>query len=204
MFATTEIRWFLRGDIPAEVLQWFHGRDAKCLDQPARTDHYLALPGNALGIKLREGMLEHKQKGGGDEKPWESRACSGTVGHWQKWSFIVEDQQAFREMLETCPLCWKGVVKKRSLHLLKADASGELKFIDYEEAGNDACGWELAEVQVAGSPQKWWTTGFEAFGEKGGQEKTLAVTLDDLITEGLGKYLHDKNSLSYPEWIKSL
>ena len=61
MFTITsaEIRWFIKGQIPSSVFDWFNGLNENYVNQPERTDYYLVLKSDdALGIKLREGKVE--------------------------------------------------------------------------------------------------------------------------------------------------
>ncbi|NIV28827.1 MAG: hypothetical protein GWN58_04720, partial [Anaerolineae bacterium] len=63
MYPTLEARWFMRGSIPHEVREWFARGEPAPIHEPPRMDHYLRLQrSNALGIKLREGRLEIKQR----------------------------------------------------------------------------------------------------------------------------------------------
>ena len=65
MLITAEIRWFLRGTLPAEVSRWFEGVCGNATRYPPRVDLYLALPEtDTVGVKLREGLLEVKRKDG--------------------------------------------------------------------------------------------------------------------------------------------
>ena len=61
--STTEVRWFRRGSIPQSVRQWFSTLGRQPEFQPPRLDYYLRLlDGDALGIKIREGKVEVKQR----------------------------------------------------------------------------------------------------------------------------------------------
>ena len=54
MFITTEIRWFVLGQIPTVIDEWFDNCPGDWLTQPTRTDSYLRLrESKSLGIKLR-------------------------------------------------------------------------------------------------------------------------------------------------------
>ncbi|MGD8968471.1 MAG: hypothetical protein PVI07_13255, partial [Anaerolineae bacterium] len=59
---------------------------------PAREDHYLRLSDTyALGIKLRQGRIEAKQR---VRRPGVVRfheRVTGIVEHWRKWSFQLAE-----------------------------------------------------------------------------------------------------------------
>ncbi|MCB0824286.1 MAG: hypothetical protein KDC09_16435, partial [Bacteroidales bacterium] len=59
---TAEIRWFYKGEIPADFLKWFGGFNGLFEEQAVRTDLYLKMNENTnYGIKLREGKFEVKK-----------------------------------------------------------------------------------------------------------------------------------------------
>ncbi|MFN2285080.1 MAG: hypothetical protein ACK2UQ_11710, partial [Anaerolineae bacterium] len=63
MFPTVETRWFYPGIIPSDVLAWYHYGERAPEAQPTRIDYYLRLSDHGdLGIKLREGRIEIKQR----------------------------------------------------------------------------------------------------------------------------------------------
>ena len=63
MFATAEVRWFYEGAVSPEVLEWFEQGELTPEEQPYRVDYYLRLSDrDSLGIKLREGRIEVKQR----------------------------------------------------------------------------------------------------------------------------------------------
>ncbi|MBC8503531.1 MAG: hypothetical protein ISR58_17985 [Anaerolineales bacterium] len=66
MFSTVEVRWFYQGVIPSDIQTWFDQKVVEGIEpinQPSRTDQYLLQGHNAsLGVKLREGRVEIKQR----------------------------------------------------------------------------------------------------------------------------------------------
>ena len=54
MFHSAEIRWFIEGDVPDEVRDWFL-QSGLAIDEEPRVDEYLVLPGStATGVKFRQ------------------------------------------------------------------------------------------------------------------------------------------------------
>jgi hypothetical protein len=211
MLSTAEIRWFLKGEIPVQVKDWFIGFLDKPNQAPSRTDHYLALSDEGIGIKIREGLLEHKQRIGGVREEWSDRVgelwsdgvCSGMVEHWQKWSFPIDDNAAVREMLKTYPESWMSIEKRRFLRIMEPDDKDMLRTTSYENVKIAACGWELTRLTVKGSPHKWWSMGFEAFGDALKLKDTLEKVCN-LVMKDCPFHFELQNSLSYPEWIKRI
>ncbi|TFG71830.1 MAG: hypothetical protein E4H27_03810, partial [Anaerolineales bacterium] len=61
MQKSIETRWFFQGTVQPEVVRWF--TTPLALAQPPRIDTYLYSPGtHDLGVKLREGRIEIKQR----------------------------------------------------------------------------------------------------------------------------------------------
>jgi hypothetical protein len=216
MLSTAEIRWFTPGDIPDQVFDWFIDFIGKPTRAPSRTDHYLLLPDDGIGIKIREVMIEHKQRSGGEVerlrggegerervrtgKRWSDGVNSGIVERWEKWSFPLDDDEAVAKMLKTYTESWLGITKKRLMRILEFDDNGNIRHTTFEAVKNIACGWELTELEIEGSPDKWWTMGFEAFGEVGDLDEPLIGVCEHVLKESPIKF-NVRNSFSYPEWI---
>jgi hypothetical protein len=211
MLITTEIRWFIKGMIHAQVLDWLRGFDWDPDEMPPRTDHYLLLPGDGIGIKIREGLLEHKQRSEGDgergrireEEKWTNGHCSGVLQQWEKLSFPIDNSNAIQETLSTYQESWIGIEKKRIMRILELDDRGSIVPTTYEEVKGTACGLELTELGIIGSPDKWWTLGFEAFGDTSKLKETLTRVCKQVLS-GCTFEFKSPDSLSYPEWISQL
>ena len=91
MFTTAEIRWFRPKPMP-ELFDWFQSNGADWENTSDRTDFYQLLPGEDLGIKLREGSVESKLR---TSKPQLFRLQEGYVGYtdaWEKFSFRINEE----------------------------------------------------------------------------------------------------------------
>ena len=172
MIATTEVRWFFPGSPPAEMWEWFR-RGNLSVQQPDRTDAYLAIPGcRTAGIKLREGRFEVKMR---TEEPVPvdyPGAVSGYVDSWVKWSrYTGESRRA-----DGFPIGegeeWVEVRKRRTVRGFSLDGTGgegDPREVDGRGARPEqGCGLELTEVGVLGPREStWWTLGLEGFDDEG-------------------------------------
>ena len=110
MFFTEEIRWFFSGTTPKSVTAWYEAQVCAASDQPPRTDFYLRLDDDdSLGIKLREGRIEVKQRKEAGGLVQLSEKVVGQVEAWRKWSFdLAETEESVAEATQ-----WVGVWKAR-------------------------------------------------------------------------------------------
>ena len=203
MLPTVEIRWFIKGEIPDLLLDWFNGLKGDPTIMSQRTDYYLCMPDTGIGIKIREGLIEHKQRSDGMGELWSDGVHSGAIEQWEKWSFPLDDTGAMHKMLDTYPESWQGITKKRSIRILDFDEKNRIRNTSYEALKETACGWELTELIIEGSPDKWWTMGFEAFGDIQKLKQTLLKVCDHVLKESPTGF-NASNSFAYPEWIKSI
>ena len=211
MLETAEIRWFFKGQILKEIREWFNGFDNFPASTQTRTDHYLRLPDTGIGIKIREGLIEHKQlRWGegekwrdGDGERWSSGECSGIFRYFQKWSFPLDDTAAIPEMLMAHRESWLGIIKERSMRILVLDKNNNIKCTSYEEVKGTAVGWELTMINIQGTDEVWWTMGFEAFGTVEKLEETLIKICNTILPE-CPLLLTPEDCYSYPHWLNHI
>lgn len=177
MDVTTEVRWFFEGPLPAAVQAWAEAQGARA---EARTDHYLAPSSAALGVKVREGALEVKQR----RKVRRARALApgvaGRVADWAKWRF---DTPA------PAPEGWLAVDKKRWL------ATG---------AEAEAARCELEVAALAGAGGTAWTVCFEASGAaEVARYRALGEAVRRAVAEGLPVALPASAAQGYPAWLRA-
>ena len=202
MFSTAEIRWFIKGEVPEEILAWFNGFNEFPLSPQTRTDHYLRLPAKDIGIKIREGLIEHKQCDGVGEL-WTDGIHAGETGYWQKWSFPLDDDASIPEMLKTYPESWTGITKERQMRIIEADEKGKMTTTSYEKVSGTAVGWELTKLKIEGSKDSWWTMGFESFGDEGELKEALIKVCTSILADS-PLALSAENCYSYPEFLKDI
>lgn len=143
MEPTTEMRWWWRGEAPAEVVDWFAGL-AGAIEDEHRTDHYL-LPASDrdTGVKARAGeQLDVKALVGRDEEVTPAAGFTGTLERWTKWTFPLATDGPDVGDLDAAP--WITARKHRWL------------------IERDGCELELVEVVAAGA--RWWSLAAEAHG----------------------------------------
>ena len=136
VYRTAEVRWFGRGEVPAEVEAWFIGFGPEPSTE-TRTDRYLSPTSDALGVKLREGQVEAKRRDA-TLGPLAVGKVRATVEAWTKWSF------GLAEATEDLGDEWVAVAKARR----QRHVSG--------------CALELSRVEVGGVA--WWSVCLEASG----------------------------------------
>lgn len=200
MFSTLEVRWFYDGAIPPDVLAWFQ-RGGK---QPAapghRVDHYFCLvEGDSLGIKVREGRMEVKQRRHTYRVVRLHERVAGVMESWSKWSFAL----AASEQDPASPLApaqaWAAVEKKRWLRRYRTTSDGQIVAVSAREYPPAGCDWELTEVGVGG--KTWWTVAFEAFGMESTQQETLNQVAGYILLAAEPPDLDAEHSCGYPGWL---
>jgi hypothetical protein len=203
MFPTLEVRWFFRGTVPAEVRAWFQRGEGEPEAAPSRVDHYLRLGGNGgLGIKVREGRLELKQRQGQQGALVLHQRVMGRVEHWRKWSFALVEGSSELDRMLIPPRAWIGVTKARLLRRYLVTSEDRIVPTSTAEYPERACDWELTQVHVRGSA--WWTVGFEAFGQETVLQETLRLVAGQVLAAREPPRLEIQDSFGYPEWLGML
>jgi hypothetical protein len=204
MKLTVELRWFFHQHLPEEVKGWFCG-SRLCVDETARTDDYLVMPGsNEVGVKLRGGRtLEIKARTQAPE-PF-SLTTGATLGRqdaWTKWSLDDDEVAARLAMQAGSAPHWVPVAKKRWLREFRIDQAGSIDETNPDPTSNRGVKVELAEVNVRGS--YWWTLAFESFGEGNRAADLAQVARHFLKILPKGLVLTEHDSMAYPEWLNRL
>jgi len=196
---SSEIRWFLSGEVPQRFVEWFAGPQ-QVLEE--REDVYVLIDKcRTVGIKLRQGKFEIKAL------IQESRpipidvGVEGQMESWIKWSIRNDAVPRFVQMArsETPTLT---ISKSRWLRKISLDSDDPIE-TDPENQPIDGCNIELTKIGVLGLD--WWSFAFEAFGPR---ERTAAN-----LMRGVRAFIGQSrppvefavdNSLSYPSWISDL
>jgi hypothetical protein len=207
MLHTAEVRWFVQGSLPDQVLDWFsQGISPRGPD--VRDDRYLALPGcEATGVKLRRGTsLDVKARVGDGEAVSYGSGIAGVRESWVKWS--SENAQIIEGLAAVSAggKPWLGVRKERHLRLFTLESARPVELEAY--AGTSiGCHVELTRVLVGDAPAfEAWTLGLEAYGERDLLEEALDATAMRLFTERprLPTSLARAASMGYPAWLNRL
>ena len=200
MFPTAEVRWFYEGTVPLEVLDWFHQGELMPIVQPHRLDYYLAHTDDSLGIKLREGMIEIKQRHRGYGMIRLHDRVSGVVEHWRKWGFKLADLDGNFPWIATADSSWIGVHKDRKVRQYLVDHNRQvvaLPSIGYPEQG---CNLELTAISIKG--ETWWSLCFESFGDEDTICETLTQVAKYTLVATKPPLLDNKHTFSYPKWLE--
>jgi hypothetical protein len=200
-FVSTEVRWFFEGPLPPRVLAWFHTVEQKPQEQPSRVDYYLDLGAyDSLGIKLREGRIEIKQREILHGTIQLGAQSVGAMEQWRKWSWDLAYPVPGRAPGWNSSPAWIGVEKKRWLFLYQTGREGDIAPAPDGEGIEQGCQVELSRIQVQG--QAGWSLSFEAFGgEAAGREALLLVAAQFLAGKPIDLPLSAANSYGYPKWL---
>lgn len=210
-FATCECRWFLEGEIDADVVDWFRSRapwrrsrDLEPLAWPERVrlDRYVTIPKNRdIGIKWRGEPVE------GEGAPLEFKAkvaslgvhalapgVTGVVERWIKWTCDGEAMQALKLL---------DVEKRRMLRMVQLD--GPTREVEVPPVGSRFPidrGLQIELTRLSQAGDHYWTLGFEGFPDGSDLReafiRNVAVFLRELPH---ALTLSSETSFSYPEWL---
>ena len=203
MFPTLEVRWFQRGSVPDDVRAWFAASDPAPTSEPPRVDHYMCLPrSNALGIKLREGRIEIKQRLHQYGSVQFHRQATGVIEHWRKWSLpLATTQDDLKEILVPAS-SWISVRKERMLRGYRCEGEGQVVAIPVTDL-SQGCHMELTDVQA--DDRMWWTLAFEAYGAEPSLRSSLASIMGYIFDRGGAPCpLDAKDSFGYARWLALL
>jgi hypothetical protein len=201
MLATMEVRWFYSGTLPTDVLAWFLQRERRPVDPPSRVDHYLPVAeGDSLGIKLREGRLELKQRHRRLGVVRLHRRAVGIVEHWRKWSFPLAGINDGLTSVAHPASGWIGVYKRRRLQRFQVLEEGNLVATSSQHYPDQGCDLELTEVRAVGAT--WWTVAFEAFGREDSLQESLGLVADSILSITDPPLLAAEDSYGYPRWLQ--
>lgn len=192
---TSEMRWFLQGQIPEAIDRWFQS-GSPLANATQRQDWYLKLPNRSdWGIKLREGKIEAKQRTSESGVQAFGDRLQGRLEQWVKWSLPIGVGQILLRN-ELTQAAWIAVQKRRRQKRYVLTDQGMV--LSAELRLQQGCALELAEVTVAA--QSWYSVGLEAFGRS--TETTLIQVLETLAAEPDCPALRAADSLSYPAWLQ--
>jgi hypothetical protein len=207
MLHSAEIRWFIPGQLPDEVRDWFSaGRSLT--PESSRGDRYLVFPGcDTVGVKLREGKLEIKPRTTSPRSVSPVSGVSGLADAWVKWSFGSDGLRTLKPELLQSGL-WVEVRKERTIRKFSADSGSVLEVQpEQKPLPNAGCNVELTAIEIDARRPNWYSLGFEAFGE----QKKVESILDETVRLFFGAQpplpemsLGEKESLSYPGWLAQL
>ncbi len=173
MFHSAEIRWFLKGDAPDAVREWFRN-ESLAVDEEPRVDEYLLLPGSAsTGVKFRQypgddrASFEIKSRTSEPINVSFGDAASGWLDTWVKWSCRPTDVPSFRDTITGGENLWVFVEKNRCLRKFAIGGHDVAEVDPGMQRPADGCQFELTAIRsLVGQRsdlddwedgQSWWS-----------------------------------------------
>ena len=216
MFHSAEIRWFMEGDVPDEVRQWFSA-GGLAVDEEPRVDEYLVLPGSvSTGVKFRQypgddrASFEMKTRTSEPVAVSFGEHATGQLDTWVKWTCRPTEVASFRESITAGEDLWAHIEKRRCLRKFSLDNAGPVEVDPRTERPTEGCQFELTSIRAAtgdrrtidwDSSDRWWSLSYEAFGNpqslRDYVQQVATLTLDGWSTLNLDAGA----SCSYPEWM---
>ena len=195
---TLEVRWFVDGPQPDEVVDWIQSLGAEA--ESARTDLYLVSGDPAMNVKLREGKVQTKHRIG-DRTPIQfADEVEGVQERWVKWSFPTVEQH--HDLFDEDPTgLWVPVHKERLRLVLSPEDQEDLlsRLIESDPAEAKI---ELTQVRSKGLQA--WTICMEAEGRPEALPGTLQQTGTYLFSQSTPPSLSPDHSFGYAQWIQAL
>lgn len=211
MFKSVELRWFFPE--PPSVLPDWYGRRGLHLapgeSGMRRCDYYLLHKGrHDLGIKLREGHVEIKQRQGRVNTIRFRDKIVGRISKWQKWSFRLaatreggtDEELAITH--DSHSRDWIPVYKERLLVWYEIQDEGRVVLVDMPKWIQEGCVVELTRLHCR--DKLWYTFGMEAFSAGRHSQRNLLAGMDAFLGEGLELELLKQDAMDYPEFLDNL
>lgn len=195
MYATRELRWFFKEDVPF-ITKWFRQNCGMTFAKTeARQDFYLPQPGKSdSGIKLREGNFEVKTRKGKARLIKINENCAGYMESWEKWSFGVKpSDELANTIVEKNKYNWLKTTKTRmGFKIVKI--RGGAAWRNIKDELQNGCQVEYTLLKIKNDT--WYTLAVENFGN------TNSNLYDPVLSEiAAAVSLPQKNSMGYPEFL---
>lgn len=212
MIQSCEVRWFAKV-VPDMVAAWFERR-GHCFsgwEQSGRCDFYLVSNsvGNDLGIKLREGNIEIKERTKDYGVHSFGPFVKGRVEAWRKWSFKLAqtreggmDEALHITRQDTTNSAWIPVRKDRLLVMLEIAEEGRVLFSEAPAFSlEEGCGVEFTRIRLPN--RSCYSFALEAFSHSGQEYQNLLRAMDTMTAEIPGLEMPISNSMGYAEFLHS-
>ncbi len=204
-YLTAEVRWFLPGRIPEEILQWF-GSSAFPLIPTTRTDRYLVYPSSEqVGVKFREERIEVKAKVRDLDLLDVGDHIKGKMELWEKWSAGADSVPLLFRDISGNPDHWIDVTKTRWMRLFRAEGEKvtESDPGSIQDRPPEGCYAEITGIEVG--DRSFWTLGLESFGDEESLEATVTKTAQFLLHPRVPHHgLIHANSFAYPAFLRMI
>lgn len=198
LYKSREIRWFFKNN-NHYIMEWFSNQGIEFSKTEPRTDFYLPLPGKEdLSIKLREGNIEIKQRTQSPVGHSLTARAIGSLEHWDKWSFDVEDQDGLSTSItKEKGYNWTAVYKERIGVKVTTNDDGTVDIRNIKEEVSFGCQIEYTRLLI--DKEEWFTFGLEWFGSQ--DQKIGSELLEKLIGAST---LYQKDSMGYNAFLNKI
>lgn len=123
---------------------------------------------------------------------------------WRKWSFLMTEASRIITELRNESVYWIGVKKERQLQLFRMAEDERVKRISLDKPMGRCCTWEMANLGVEGTDDKWWSLGFEAFGNGSELWNTMVIVAENILSRGMTAEFGIHDSYGYPRWLQHI
>lgn len=198
MFITAEMRWFWPA-CPSDLKSWFFDHAPTPGGGQPRCDEYLRHPNQSeLGIKKR-----------GTQDYVEVKGLVATLRHpnlmplaphhefWCKWTsenLSLDKQNSF----VTEKVRWIRKFDTSQFTVVEVPLGPEEAPLD-GISRREGCNLSLTNVQIVGVSRRWWTFGFEAYGNFESVSNNLRAATNYVRAQSFPK--PNGSFLSYPAWL---
>ena len=201
MLLSAEVRWFWRGRRPQPVHDWFFKSGLPPGGGFSRVDKYVPQRGEPeISIKKRGDKPGFEVKGlVATRNSLELVPLAPHIEIWCKWSCTIPGL-SWRDEVAVTKTRWlrKFDTTKYVRSEIPLDANEKPK-VGYSLPAQ-GYNVEWTEVEMAGHAGKWWTLGFEAFGDLDSVSTNLTLTLmpEKPVLE---RIVATGAFVSYPAWL---
>ncbi|MCP3939179.1 MAG: hypothetical protein GY708_27840 [Actinomycetia bacterium] len=190
---TAELRWFVHGHAPADIVTWFT-RDGAVGSIEERHDTYRLDGRPAAGIKCRHGeTFELKIRRGVGDPVALTPGLITPVEHWRRWSPATDLIERYED--ESWIDVHKAVVKRRFA------LDGTELHVSPELPGPGACDIEVVAISVG--HVRAWSFALASFGQPAILVPALSIGWDALVANSGQPDLSipSESGCGYPAWL---
>ena len=191
---TTEVRWFVTGELPESLVDWFIRSGRATLE--VRHDSYIVDGSHDAGSKIR------------DHGTFEVKLRTGSRGPFHLGSGVrsrIEEWQKFVGLQTPPDRTWVDVGKVVLTRTYQLDAEDDVSEVRVRDMFTPGCDVELATVSVGDT--KAWTFAFEVWGPEDRRLHILAETASRFVADsGLPPAPTPVQTpdMGYPEWLATV
>lgn len=206
MYPSAELRWFYQEECPASLYRWFYRTSSSPGGGSLRIDEYLLQPNRPeISVKLRREMPDFEAL----EVKGLIAACRSKempfapyVELWCKWRIDCG-------LLEMSKVVAVEKVRGRRMYDTSQAEVREIPLgpdelpLDGQQFPKQGCNVEMTQIKLGHHPSRWFTLGFEAFGDLNTVLSNLLRTVRFLDHRAF-PFPGANGFLNYPSWLASV